>query len=153
MSNVVRTDIDSVNAVLTVTIPKEEYLSKVQNDIKKYSQKAPMKGFRPGKTPPTLIKRMYGQQFLMDAVNDKVQQHLNEYSQRARTEDEFADLKKHQPNLQPAGIEQTLQPALCFLRVFQFGRDLGQGGPIKPRTTIVAINTLGLVLALTLRTN
>ena len=86
MSNVVRTDIDSVNAVLTVTIPKEEYLNKVQQDIKKYSQKAPMKGFRPGKTPPTLVKRMYGQQFLMDAVKDKVQEHLNTYLQAEKME-------------------------------------------------------------------
>ena len=86
MSNVVRTDIDSVNAVLTVTIPKEEYLNKVQQDIKKYSQKAPMKGFRPGKTPPTLVKKMYGQQFLMDAVNDKVQEHLNTYLQAEKME-------------------------------------------------------------------
>lgn len=86
MSNVVRTDIDSVNAVLTVTLPKEEYLSKVKKDIKKYSQKAPMKGFRPGKTPPTLVKKMYGQQFLMDAVNDKVQEELNEYLQTEKLE-------------------------------------------------------------------
>lgn len=81
MPNVVRTDIDSVNAVLTVTLPKEEYLDKVKNDIKKYTQKATMKGFRPGKTPPTLVKKMYGMQFLMDAVNEKVQEALNEYLQ------------------------------------------------------------------------
>ena len=34
-----------------------------------------------------------------------------------------------------------------------FGRDFCQGGPIKPRAAIVAINALGLVLALALRTN
>ena len=46
MSKVVRTDTDALNAVLTITIPKEEYLDKVQKEIKKYSQKASMKGFR-----------------------------------------------------------------------------------------------------------
>ena len=81
------------------------------------------------------------------------QEHLNEHSQRARTEDEFADLEKHQPHLQAAGIEQLPQPALRLLRVFPFGRDFCQGGPIKPRAAIVAINALGLVLALALRTN
>lgn len=79
MPNVVRTDIDSVNAVLTVTLPKEEYLDKVKNDIKQYTQKATMKGFRPGKTPPTLVKKMYGSQFLLDAVNGKVQEAIEEY--------------------------------------------------------------------------
>ena len=51
------------------------------------------------------------------------------------------------------GIEHLLQPALRLLRVFHFGRDFCQGGPIKARAAIVAINALGLVLALALRTN
>ena len=52
-----------------------------------------------------------------------------------------------------ARIEQLLQPALGGLRVLQFGRDFGQGGPIKPRPAIVTINAFRLVLALTLWTN
>jgi trigger factor len=79
MSKVVRTDKDALNAVLSITIPKEDYLSKVQKEIKKYSQKASMKGFRPGKTPQTLVKKMYGSQFLMDSVNEIVRTELGEY--------------------------------------------------------------------------
>jgi trigger factor len=79
MSKVVRTDKDALNAVLSITIPKEDYLSKVQKEIKKYTQKASMKGFRPGKTPQTLVKKMYGSQFLMDSVNDIVRTELGEY--------------------------------------------------------------------------
>lgn len=82
MPNVVRTDVDALNAVLTVTIPKEEYLDKVQKDIKQYTQRAQMKGFRPGKTPPNLVKKMYGTQFLLDAVNAKVQEAVSEYIQK-----------------------------------------------------------------------
>lgn len=79
MSKVVRTDTDALNAVLTITIPKEEYLDKVQKEIKKYSQKASMKGFRPGKTPQSLVKKMYGTQFLMDSVNETVRKELGDY--------------------------------------------------------------------------
>jgi trigger factor len=79
MSKVVRTDIDALNAVLTIAIPKEEYLDKVQKEIKKYSQKASMKGFRPGKTPQSLVKKMYGTQFLMDSVNETVRKELGDY--------------------------------------------------------------------------
>jgi trigger factor len=79
MSKVVRTDKDALNAVLSITIPKEDYLGKVQKEIKKYSQKASMKGFRPGKTPQTLVKKMYGSQFLMDSVNEIVRTELGEY--------------------------------------------------------------------------
>ena len=79
MSNVVRTDIDALNAVLTVTLAKEDYIEKVQKDIKRYAQKVPMKGFRPGKTPQGIVKKMYGDAFLMEAVNDKIQSTLSEY--------------------------------------------------------------------------
>jgi trigger factor len=79
MSNVVRTDIDALNAVLTVSIPKETYLTKVKKEITKYSQKASMKGFRPGKTPPTLVRKMHGREFLMDVVNETIQKELNDY--------------------------------------------------------------------------
>ena len=72
---------------------------------------------------------------------------------RAGAQKQLTDLEKHQAQPQAAGIEQLLQPALGCLRVFQFGRDFCQGGPIKPRPAIVAINALGLVLALTLWTN
>jgi trigger factor len=79
MSNVTRTDIDALNAVLTVSIPKEMYLTKVKKEITKYSQKSSMKGFRPGKTPPTLVRKMHGREFLMDVVNETIQKELNEY--------------------------------------------------------------------------
>src|SRR5438309_1934859 len=62
-------------------------------------------------------------------------EHLNECSQSARTEDEFADVEKHQPNLQTAGIKQLLQSTLGLLRVLSFRHHFRQGGPIKPRAT------------------
>ena len=79
MSNVTRTDTDALNAVLTVSIPKEIYLTKVKKEITKYSQKTSMKGFRPGKTPPTLVRKMHGREFLMDVVNETIQKELNDY--------------------------------------------------------------------------
>lgn len=86
MSNVVRTDIDALNAVLTVTLPKEEYVEKVQREIKKYAQKTAVRGFRPGKTPQSLIKRLYGVSFMMDVVNDTLNAKLYEYLQEAQLE-------------------------------------------------------------------
>ncbi|NJN33200.1 MAG: hypothetical protein HC817_02050 [Saprospiraceae bacterium] len=79
MSNVSRTDIDALNAVLTVTIPKESYLQKVKKDIAKYSQNAMLKGFRPGKTPPNLVKKLYGKEFVSEAVNEKLNESLKNY--------------------------------------------------------------------------
>ena len=79
MPNVVRTDIDALNAVLTVSISKEDYLPKVKKDMKTFSQRSPMKGFRPGKTPPKLVQTLYGAEFVMDAVNKTLQETISKY--------------------------------------------------------------------------
>lgn len=81
MSNVVRTDIDALNAVLTVTLTKDEYLTKVNKDIKRYTQRVQRPGFRPGKTPTALVKKMYGDSFVIEAVQEMMSQKLSEYLQ------------------------------------------------------------------------
>jgi trigger factor len=86
MPNVVRTDIDALNAVLTVNVAKEDYLSKVKKDMKTFTQRQPMKGFRPGKTPPKLVQSMYGTEFVMDAVNKTLQDTLSNYLQTEKPE-------------------------------------------------------------------
>jgi trigger factor len=86
MPNVVRTDIDALNAVLTVNIAKEDYLPKVKKDMKTFTQRTPMKGFRPGKTPPKLVQSMYGTEFVMDAVNKTLQDAINDYMQTEKPE-------------------------------------------------------------------
>jgi trigger factor len=102
MSNVVRTDIDALNSILTVTLTKEDYLTKVKSDIKKFAQQAPVKGFRPGKTPPTVVKKMYGQAFLRDAVNERLQDTLNKY------------LEAERPKIFGAPISSLEQPKITF---------------------------------------
>jgi trigger factor len=86
MPNVVRTDIDALNAVLVVNIAKEDYLPKVKKDMKTFAQRSPMKGFRPGKTPQKLVQNMYGTEFVMDAVNKTLQDTLNDYLQTEKPE-------------------------------------------------------------------
>lgn len=81
MSNVVRTDIDALNAVLTVTLTKDDYLGKVNKEIKKYSQKMQRPGFRPGKTPTSFVKKLYGDSFVNEAVQEMMSQRLGEYLQ------------------------------------------------------------------------
>jgi trigger factor len=79
MPTIVREDIDNLNSILKVTLTKEDYASKLEKDIKKYTSNAQIKGFRKGKTPPNLMKKMHGSSFLMDALNDKLQETLYKY--------------------------------------------------------------------------
>lgn len=79
MSKVVRQDIDNLNAVLHITIEASDYSPKVEEELNKYRKKAQIKGFRAGKAPMSLIKKMYGRAFMADIINHQIQEELNKY--------------------------------------------------------------------------
>ncbi len=79
MSSIVRTDKSATEATLTVTIHASDYASKIKQEVKQYAQKAQMKGFRPGKTPTSVVNKMYGTAFIVDIVNKEVGQLLDDY--------------------------------------------------------------------------
>ena len=79
MPKVERKDIDNLNAVLTVTLEKSEYEPKFKAELKKYRKQANMKGFRKGRTPISVLKKMYGQSVLAEIINEMLQKELNEY--------------------------------------------------------------------------
>ena len=58
--NITKENIDDLNAVLSVHIVKEDYEEKVNEVLVDYKKKANIKGFRPGKVPIGMIKKMYG---------------------------------------------------------------------------------------------
>jgi trigger factor len=60
---------EGLEATLTVKIGQEDYASNVEKGLKKARQTAQIKGFRPGNTPMSLIKKLYGQPILIDEVN------------------------------------------------------------------------------------
>jgi trigger factor len=112
MAKVVKTDIDSLTAQLSVMLDTADYAPKVQAEIKKYSSQASIKGFRPGKTPPNMIKKMYGPSFLSDIVNKKIEDTLNDYLKEAN----FNMLGK--PILAPtqpkSGLSMSNMPDLVY---------------------------------------
>lgn len=79
MSNIIREDHDALNATLSLTISPADYADTFDKEIEKYRKQAPVKGFRAGKTPSQLIRKMYGRQILADLVNKKVNEELDKY--------------------------------------------------------------------------
>ena len=79
MPKVEKKDIDNLNAVLTVTLEKSDYEPKLKAELKKYSKQAQMKGFRKGRTPVSIVKKMYGQSVLAEIINEMLRKELNEY--------------------------------------------------------------------------
>lgn len=78
MPNVVREDIDNLNAKLKVVISQDDYAEKFKAELKKVSKTASLKGFRKGKTPISFLKKMYGKGLLSDIVTEMLQQELSD---------------------------------------------------------------------------
>lgn len=77
--NITRENIDELNAILTVSIEKNDYEATVNDVLKNYRKKANMPGFRPGMVPAGLIRKMYGKAALADEVNKIISKSLTDY--------------------------------------------------------------------------
>jgi trigger factor len=77
--NITKTNIDDLNAVIKLQIVKEDYESRVNDVLKDYRKKANINGFRQGKVPMGVIKKMYGTPVLADEVNKLLSQELTKY--------------------------------------------------------------------------
>jgi trigger factor len=58
--NISKENIDNLNAVITIEVGPQDYEKRVEDALKKAQRQAAMPGFRPGKVPAGMIKKMYG---------------------------------------------------------------------------------------------
>lgn len=77
--NISRKDIDQNNAIITISIAKEDYAEKVEKALRDYRKKANMPGFRPGMVPLGMIKKMYGKAVKAEEINNVVSEKLVNY--------------------------------------------------------------------------
>ena len=73
--------IDDLNLELTLTVAGEDYAESRKKRLADFRKKAEIKGFRKGMVPMSLVEKMYGQNALVDAVNDAISEGLNNYIQ------------------------------------------------------------------------
>jgi len=77
--NITKENISKVNALLKVNVTKDDYTEKVETQIKDYKKKARVDGFRPGKIPEGLVRKMYGKAILVEEVNKIMSESLTKY--------------------------------------------------------------------------
>ena len=96
-----------------ITIPAKDIDARVETELKSIAPQVRMPGFRPGKVPANLVRKMHGpaleQQALQNAVQDGVQQLM---------------------------AEQKIRPAM------QPSVELSEGGPGKDAVVTVEVETL-----------
>ncbi|MFL6728123.1 MAG: trigger factor [Sphingomicrobium sp.] len=78
----VETENEGLKRAFMLTIPAEDIEARVEQEVKRIAPQIRMPGFRPGKVPPNLIRKMHGESLrgdaLQGAVQDGVQQLLND---------------------------------------------------------------------------
>ena len=79
--NVSLTNVDSVNAILQISVAKADYQEKLDNALKTFRKKANIPGFRPGTVPVGMVKKMYGKSILAEEINKMVGESLYNYIQ------------------------------------------------------------------------
>ena len=80
--NITKENIDELNAVIKVKVTPDDYQAKYDTALKNIQKKANMPGFRQGKVPAGLVKKMYGKSVLADEINkllnDSIYQYISE---------------------------------------------------------------------------
>jgi len=77
--NVVREDVDALNAIIKVVVSPADYEGKVKETLNKYRKTAKIPGFRPGHVPMGLIEKQYGKSVLSEELNKSVNASLQGY--------------------------------------------------------------------------
>ena len=67
--NVTQENVDALNAVVRIQFTPADYQSKIDEQLRDYAKKVQMPGFRPGKVPAGMVKKMYGKSILVDELN------------------------------------------------------------------------------------
>jgi trigger factor len=70
---------DTTNASIKIRLNEADYQPKVTEKLKEYTKKASIKGFRPGKVPPALIKKMFGKSIMIEEINQLLVDSVNGY--------------------------------------------------------------------------
>ncbi len=100
----VETQSEGLKRAFMLTIPAEDIEARLDTEVKRLAPTVRMPGFRPGKVPPNLIRKMHGDSLLQDALNNAVQDGVQQLLQ--------------QQNVRPA-----LQPEVQLDEQYEPGKD------------------------------
>ena len=84
--NITSENTGELTATIKIEVSKQDYEEKVNKILKDYQHKANIPGFRPGKVPIGLIKKMYGKAVIADEINKILADSLANYLKEEKLE-------------------------------------------------------------------
>ena len=77
--NIVKENTGNLSALLRINLVADDYQPQIEKVLKEQQKKASMPGFRPGKVPFSLVKKMYGKSVMVDEINKFLNDTLYNY--------------------------------------------------------------------------
>lgn len=77
--NIVKENVDALNAVLKINIEPSDYQANLEKALANIRKNARIDGFRPGKVPAGVINKMYGKSALVDEINKMVSEAITNF--------------------------------------------------------------------------
>jgi trigger factor len=97
----IETENEGLKRSFMLTIPADEIDARVDKEVRRLAPQVRMPGFRPGKVPPNLIRKMHGEALQRDAlsgaVQEGVQKLLEENKLRPATQPEVELDEQYEP--------------------------------------------------------
>ncbi|MFC2106920.1 trigger factor [Bacteroidota bacterium] len=94
--NITQEQTGDLTATIKIELEPADYAEKVKTVLKDYQKKANLPGFRPGKVPFGMVKKMYGKPVMAEEINKLISESLNNYI----VEDKINILGNPLPNLE-----------------------------------------------------
>lgn len=95
---------EGLKRAYTLTITAKDIDARVEKEVKSIAPQVKMPGFRPGKVPANLVKKMHGESLQRDALNNSIQEGVQKLISEQK--------------LRPA-----MQPSVELDEGFEFGKD------------------------------
>lgn len=84
--NITQKNNNDLTSIISIELAKEDYENKVNQALSHQAKNASIKGFRQGKVPKNLVKKMYGTSILVDVINREIDNQMRQYIQDNKLE-------------------------------------------------------------------